>query len=223
MFSLKAPYELKYSHDFDNNGLLYFLGTNGLTNQQWLNPSTHNSLVKLSVADSARQLISGRPDDFLSRTALSCHTSGDDKRVWFCLDLGVNIIPSHYTLRYSKPNGIGNVCVAGMGGGSGLSGAISSAACKTAPRNWALLASKTGGCTPQEWVIIMMHSQDDRLKEFGQTATWDLQAQDPVKRERDSNGSGWRFLRVQQTGRNQSGANYTMSICGFEIYGTVTG
>jgi hypothetical protein len=69
----------------------------------------------------------------------------------------------------------------------------------------------------------MMHSQDDRLKEFGQTATWDLQAQDPVKRERDSNGSGWRFLRVQQTGRNQSGANYTMSICGFEIYGTVTG
>ena len=33
---------------------------------------------------------------------------------------------------------------------------------------------------------------------------------------------GWRFARVQQTGRNQSGASYNLSLSGFEIYGTVT-
>lgn len=192
---------------------MYFLGTNGLVNSQWLNPSAHNSLVKLSVADSARQLVAGRPEDFLSRTAVNCHTTGDDKRVWFCLDLGVYVIPSHYTLRYSRNGGCGS-----GGGGGGSSGLM-----KTAPRNWALLASKTGGSTPQEWVILSMHSQDDRLKEFGQSATWDLQVQESIRKERETNGMGWRFLRVQQTGRNQSGANYTMSMCGFEIYGTVTG
>lgn len=203
----QIPYEFKYSNDFDTNGLLYFLGTNGHANPQWLNPSTANSLVKLSVADSARQLIAGRPEDFISRTAVNCHTSGDDKRVWFCLDLGVNLIPSHYTVRYSK----GGNCVSGGG------------LAKTAPRNWALLASKTGGSTPQEWSILMIHSQDDRLKDFGQSATWDLQSQEAVKKERDISGNGWRFFRIQQTGRNQSGANYTMSISGFELYGTVTG
>lgn len=104
-----------------------------------------------------------------------------------------------------------------------MSAGSSSSAAKTAPRNWALLASKTGGSTAQEWVILMMHSQDDRLREFGQSATWDLQTQEAIRKEREANGSGWRFLRVQQTGRNQSGANYTMSICGFEVYGTVTG
>lgn len=170
-----------------------------MPNVQWLNPSTHNSLIKLSLADSARQLASGRSDDLLSRTALNCHTPGEDKRVWFCLDLGVHLIPSHYTLRYSK----------------GFA--------KTAPRNWALLASKTGGGSLQDWTILMMHSQDDRLKEFGQAATWDLESQDAVKKEKEANGEGWRFLRIQQTGRNQSGANYTMSISGFEVYGTVTG
>lgn len=218
---IKAPYEFKYTHDFDTNGLLYYLGTNGLANSQWLNPSAHNSLVKLSVAESARQMVAGRCEDFLSRTAMNCHTSGDDKRVWFCLDLGVYVIPSHYTLRYSK-----SASLSGNPGGVGSSGGDrignSNGLLRTAPRNWALLASKTGGSTPQEWVILSMHAQDDRLKEFGQSATWDLQVQEVVRKERESSGTGWRFLRVQQTGRNQSGANYTMSMCGFEIYGTVT-
>lgn len=216
LLNAKAPYELKYSHEFDTNGLLYFLGTNGLANTQWLNPATHNSLVKLSVAESARQMLAGRTDDFLSRTATNCHTSGEDKRVWFCVDLGVHLIPSHYSLRYSKAASIG--C-----GNMSVSVANACGPQKTAPRNWALLASKTGGATPQEWTILSLHSQDDRLKDFGQPATWDLQMHDAVRKERETNSPGWRFFRIQQTGRNQSGANYTMSVSGFELYGTVTG
>lgn len=81
-----------------------------------------------------------------------------------------------------------------------------------------MLGSKTGGSNASDWDILYTHSNDDTLREFGASATWSLSESQVVKQE----SVGWRFLRIQQTGRNQSGANYTMSISGLEVYGTVT-
>jgi E3 ubiquitin-protein ligase HECTD1 len=143
--------ELKYEKDFDENGLLYWIGTNGKTRQEWMNPvvATNNSLLRLSISESSRQqMSSGKLEDVIGRTAVACHTGGEDKRVWIVLDLGLYIIPTHYTLRYSK----------------GFS--------KTAPRNWALLASRTGDSTSADWDLLSVHSNDDTLKEFGSSHTW---------------------------------------------------
>ena len=187
------PVEFTYESDFDENGLLYWIGTNGGTASDWLNPSAHCDLVKISTSDN-RKMAVGQVDDLVGRTAVNCHTN-DDKRGWLVIDLGVFIVPSHYSLRYSK----------------GFS--------KSAPRNWCFLMSRTGGPSSADWDLLHTHSNDDRMKEFGATATWSLQDSNEVKRET----KGWRFARIQQTGRNQSGSNYSLSLCGFEIYGRVTG
>ena len=124
----------------------------------------------------------------------------DEKRGWVVIDLGCTVIPSMYTLRYSK----------------GYS--------KTAPRNWSFLMSKTGGSNTADWDVLYTHSNDESLKEHGSTASWSFVESLAVVKEltNEQESKGWRFARIQQTGRNQSGSSYSLSLCGFEIYGTVT-
>ncbi len=199
----------KYEHDFDENGIIYYIGTNGKTRAEWINPYTHNQLIKMSITDSCKQFVSGKLDDIVSRVPISCHTQSNTKRVWICIDLGMFVVPTHYTLRCSKSSNS-----SGFGGGSQL---------KTAPRNWALLVSRTGGPNSSDWEILHVHSNDSSLKEPGSSHTWCLSDSPLIKNETSAeNGEsqGWRFVRIQQTGRNQS-QNYTLSLSGFEIYGQV--
>jgi len=192
-----TPIKLEYKNNFDENGLIYWIGTNGKSRSEWINPSSHNNLVKISLSDGQRSMAAGQVEDIIGRVATNCHTT-DDKRCWIVIDLGVFLIPSHYTLRYSK----------------GFS--------KSAPRNWSLLMSKTGGPNMTDWDIIYTHMNDDHLKEYGSCHTWSLSDSSAIKKEEsNSNVTGWRFIRIQQNGRNQSGSSYALSICGFEIYGTV--
>jgi hypothetical protein len=186
------PFTFEYESDFDQNGLIYWIGSNGRNKHDaWMNPHSHNFLAKISLSD-AKSLSAGKIEDFIGRTAVNCHTN-DDKRAWVVIDLGVFIIPTFYTLRYSK----------------GFN--------KSAPRNWAFLMSKTGGSNSVDWDLLYIHSNDDKLKEFGSSATWCLKDSALVQKETQ----GWRFARIQQMGRNQSGSNYNLSLSGFEIYGTV--
>jgi len=48
------------------------------------------------------------------------------------------------------------------------------------------------------------------------TASWPLE---PAAEEKQ----GWRYVRIQQNGKNASGQTHYLSLSGFEIYGTVTG
>ena len=175
---------------------MYFIGTNGKPGQlEWVNPSGNNNLVKLSSSD-AKLIASGQIDEIVGRTATGCHLN-EDKRAWLVIDLGVFIIPSHYTLRSSKSYA------------------------KSAPRNWCFLMSKTGGSNAADWEMIYAHTNDEKLRESGASATWNVSESNAVRREKEAQGKGWRFARIQQTGRNQSGASYSMGISGFEIYGSV--
>jgi E3 ubiquitin-protein ligase HECTD1 len=54
-----------YAHDFDENGLLYWIGTNGKTALDWVNPAQYGLVVVTS--SEGRNLPYGRLEDILSR------------------------------------------------------------------------------------------------------------------------------------------------------------
>ncbi|XP_076629620.1 ubiquitin fusion-degradation 4-like isoform X6 [Colletes latitarsis] len=136
----------KYQYDFDENGLLYWIGTNAKACSEWVNPGQYG-LVVVTSSDGGN-LPYGHLEDILSRdpSALNCHTN-DDKRAWFSIDLGVWIIPTAYTLRHARGYG------------------------RSALRNWTFQASKDG----VRWTTLYAHVDDSSLNEPGSTATWTLE------------------------------------------------
>lgn len=134
----------KHQTHFDENGLIYFIGSNGRT-AEWVNPSQYG-LVTITSSEG-KQLPYGKLDDILSREPVSvnCHTR-DNKKSWFAIDLGVFIVPSAYTLRHARGYG------------------------RSALRNWLLQGSKDG----VNWTTLITHSDDKSLSEPGSTATWPI-------------------------------------------------
>ncbi|XP_017295890.1 E3 ubiquitin-protein ligase HECTD1 isoform X2 [Kryptolebias marmoratus] len=135
----------RHQHDFDENGIIYWVGTNAKTAYEWVNPAAYGLVVVTS--SEGRNLPYGRLEDILSRdsSALNCHTN-DDKNAWFAVDLGLWVIPSAYTLRHARGYG------------------------RSALRNWVFQVSKDG----QNWSTLYTHIDDGSLNEPGSTATWPL-------------------------------------------------
>lgn len=141
----------KHQHDFDENGLIYFIGSNGKT-AEWVNPAQYG-LVNVSSSDG-KQLPYGKLEDILSRDSVSvnCHTK-DNKKAWFAIDLGVHIIPSAYTLRHARGYG------------------------RSALRFWLLQASKDA----VNWTTLVTHNDDRSLTEPGSTSTWAIYCPDEIE------------------------------------------
>ncbi|XP_073205042.1 E3 ubiquitin-protein ligase HECTD1 isoform X11 [Lepidochelys kempii] len=135
----------RHQHDFDENGIIYWIGTNARTAYEWVNPAAYGLVVVTS--SEGRNLPYGRLEDILSResSALNCHTN-DDKNAWFAIDLGLWVIPSAYTLRHARGYG------------------------RSALRNWVFQVSKDG----QNWTTLYTHVDDCSLNEPGSTATWPI-------------------------------------------------
>lgn len=136
----------KYAQDFDENGIVYFIGTNGKTCPEWVNPAQYG-LVAVTSSDG-RNLPYGRVEDVLSRdsSALNCHTN-DDKRAWFSVDLGLYVIPTCYTLRHARGYG------------------------RSALRNWQFQMSQDGIA----WTTLVTHSDDTSLNDPGSTSSWTVE------------------------------------------------
>lgn len=134
-----------YSSDFDDQGLIYWLGTNAKTTNDWTNPASVQ-VVHVMSSDGSRQPY-GRPEDIFSRdvNALNCHTS-DDKNAHFTMDLGVYIYPTMYTLRHARGYG------------------------RSALRSWLLQGSRNG----RSWDVLLAHENDTSLVDPGSTATWPI-------------------------------------------------
>ncbi|CAI4227539.1 unnamed protein product [Auanema sp. JU1783] len=137
--------KFNYTSDFDEEGILYWLGTNGKTSSEWVNPASVN-IVQCFCSDQRQPF--GKPADILSRDGnpINCHTS-DDKNANFLIDLGVNIYPSAYTLRHARGYG------------------------RSALRNWLLQASKDKNV----WDVLVAHADDSSLSDPGSTATWPIE------------------------------------------------
>ncbi|KAK7103616.1 E3 ubiquitin-protein ligase HECTD1-like isoform X2 [Littorina saxatilis] len=140
-----ATITFTHQSDFDDNGLIYWIGTNGRNVVEWVNPGQYGLVVITS--SEGRSLPYGKLEDILSRetAALNCHTN-DDKKAWFAIDLGVWIVPSCYTLRHARGYG------------------------KSALRNWHFQMSKDG----VTWTTLFSHENDTSLNEPGSTMTWPL-------------------------------------------------
>uniref|UniRef100_A0A182NEF2 E3 ubiquitin-protein ligase n=1 Tax=Anopheles dirus TaxID=7168 RepID=A0A182NEF2_9DIPT len=132
----------RYQHDFDENGIIYYIGTNGKT-LEWVNPAQYG-LVTVTSSEG-KQLPYGKLEDILSRDSVSvnCHTK-DNKKSWFAIDLGIYIIPTAYTLRHARGYG------------------------RSALRNWLFQMSKDA----VNWVTLLTHTDDKSLAEPGSTCTW---------------------------------------------------
>ncbi|KAH9632321.1 hypothetical protein HF086_010246 [Spodoptera exigua] len=176
----EAPITFTYDHDFDENGIIYFIGSNAGT-CEWVNPGAHG-LVSVWSSDG-RQLPYGRAEDVLSRSPepLNVHTN-DDRRAFIAVDLGLQVIPTAYTMRHARGYG------------------------RSALRNW-LFQMSADGVT---WTTLLAHNDEQTLQEPGSTATWRIRADAP-----------YRFLRIQQNGKNASGQSHYLSLSGLEIYGKV--
>lgn len=98
------PMKFKHYYDFDKNGILYWIGTNGKTSVDWVNPGQYG--LMLVQSSDGRNLPYGQVEDILSRdsVAINCHTN-DDSKAWFSVDLGLWIIPTDYTLRHARGYG----------------------------------------------------------------------------------------------------------------------
>uniref|UniRef100_A0A1L8DSR6 E3 ubiquitin-protein ligase n=2 Tax=Nyssomyia neivai TaxID=330878 RepID=A0A1L8DSR6_9DIPT len=141
----EKPMAFKQQYDFDENGLIYFIGTNGKTTE-WVNPAQYG-LVTVTSSEG-KQLPYGKLEDILSRDSISinCHTK-DNKKAWFAIDLGLFLIPTAYTLRHARGYG------------------------RSALRNWMFQMSKDG----ITWQTLYTHSDDKSLVEPGSTCTWAIE------------------------------------------------
>ncbi|EFO28334.2 hypothetical protein LOAG_00153 [Loa loa] len=97
-----AKISFTYTNDFDDKGIIYWLGTNGKTVAEWTNPA--NVHVVFVTSSDGERLPYGKHEDILSREALNCHTS-DDKNAHFTIDLGIYFYPNTYTLRHARGYG----------------------------------------------------------------------------------------------------------------------
>ncbi|CAF3546281.1 unnamed protein product [Rotaria sordida] len=87
-----------YTNDFDQNGILYWIGTNGKTVSDYTNPCS-TGLISVSCSDnnySSQQLY-----DIISYTSsIDDNNDTNYNFSWIIIDLGLFIIPTHFTLRH---------------------------------------------------------------------------------------------------------------------------
>ncbi|CAL8107730.1 unnamed protein product [Calicophoron daubneyi] len=145
-------------------------------------------------------------------------------RAWFAVDLGLQLIPSAYSLAYLRQ--------------------AESSNSPLAPRNWTLEGSNDG----TTWTLLSSHTDDNSLQSLsGSRATWVLESlprqtktnltpdtsntsrrkhsgsdsyRDTIVTE--SSSRGWRFFKIQLTGPNANDGK-ELAIGGLEFYGTVCG
>uniref|UniRef100_A0A8R1HR92 E3 ubiquitin-protein ligase n=1 Tax=Caenorhabditis japonica TaxID=281687 RepID=A0A8R1HR92_CAEJA len=134
--------QLRHTEDFDEHGVIYWIGTNGGHSSSWINPASVKA-VKVMCSDQRQPF--GKPEDVLSRDSnpINCHTT-DDKNAHFTVDLGLFLVPTSYTLRHSRGYG------------------------RSALRNWNL----QGSLDNRHFETVICHVDDRALNEPGSTATW---------------------------------------------------
>ena len=169
--------EFSYEFDFDENGLLYYLATQGYS-QKWINP---HSLGE--VRAFASSLSFGRIEDFVGRSGNSLRT-GKDELAFLGLDLGSDRLfsPTAYTLMNSiNPS---YACLNWQ-----FEASVNRSRWKVLDRR----VHSTGALEQDQ-----KYSQEKRiLSKRSGTSTWALKAAN----------EGFRYFRIVCLGQNQSGTS----------------
>lgn len=176
---------------FDENGLLYLIGSQGKTapyfNPHLLQVSGSGNGVSVSVSGVCDD---SEPHRFVNHDEAESNYTDNVCGSWMMLDIGESRLMkvNHYCLRH------------GASGGD------------RALRNWLLQGSLSGGSLDKEWDTLKDHSNDNKLNLTiaYSTAHW------PVD---DSElNVGYRYFRILQTGKNWD-FDDELVCSGIELYG----
>jgi hypothetical protein len=139
--------QFNYAHDFDTNGVCYYLGSrNG--SAPWTNPG-ELGIIKVTCSELATQPPSAPCYAVVGRETVRC-VSANKPDQWFIIDFKEKRIqPSHYTMRHYSSWDL------------------------EALRNWRFEGSNDG----RNWVILRTHIEDKGLDFKGATHTWPIENQ----------------------------------------------
>eukprot|EP01083_Nonionella_stella_P270611 916511_1 len=130
----------EYESDFDHNGIIFCLGLD-LDEDDWQNPSEKGTI---NIESTPLYWNSETIHHFVGRKAARCITKSIEN-AWFGVDFkGLQINPTHYTLRHYIS--FDHACL----------------------RSWDFEGSTDG----EEWITIQKHINDTSLQGKGSSHTW---------------------------------------------------
>ena len=188
------PIEFIYDYDFDDNGVLFYLGSYAKT-RPWQNPQI---LGKAQAFGSSVGF--GKIEDFLSRSSNNLRT-GNEPSSYLGIDIGSRyLLPTAYTLR--NRNSKSHVC---------FNWQLEASRDKV---NWQMLDRRIH-YTGDDSYDYTFENDRNGLKTPGATSTWGIDSEvlDP---------EGYRYFRVVQIDKNSSGS-YNLALSNIEIYGKAIG
>jgi hypothetical protein len=187
--SLTGPKEFVYSYDFDDNGLLYYLGSSGRT-RPWANPHVLGNVVAFSSSIGF-----GKVEEFVGRVAGNLRTTNEpNSYIGVDLGLGRLLAPTAYTLR--NRNSSSHVCLNWQLEGSNNR------------YDWKVLDRRIH-FSGDPGTDAALEEERQQLKQKGASTTWGVA---PEMTE------SVRYLRIVQLDKNSSGS-YNLALSGFEVYG----
>jgi hypothetical protein len=140
--------ECSYQSDFDENGVIFYLGTGCGKETEFKNPNGTLAIVEVHTSVGW-----GEIGDFLSRDPTLYHRTGEGYDNWMAVTFTQHeLMANKYTLRNTRDDDMDSYVL----------------------RNWKLQGRNDPS---EEWVDIKVHENDDRLvaKAYS-TASWDLDA-----------------------------------------------
>ena len=189
--SVYRGYHLSYKHNFDDNGVLYWIATRGHTTL-YENPHTTGLVVA-----SMSSIYKGKVDAVVGRSIEPAPVYTENAlNSWIKVDLGPDrlLLADNYTILHGASNK-GN-----------------------ALRNWVLQAKAFDDGLEDNWITLKEHADDDLLSdEPNSSATWALDIPEEIS---DSSTIGFRYYRIVQDGPNSNGNN-CLFCCGLEFYGVL--
>jgi len=137
--------EFVYKSDFDENGIIWHMGTKLAKSRTWVNPADVG-LIEVTTSGLATNPPSVPANNALGRVVSRCVTLSKPN-MWFAFDFkGRRIQPTHYTMRHYNSWDL------------------------EALRNWRFEGSNDG----RRWFTLKNHTDDPGLDKKGATHTWEL-------------------------------------------------
>ena len=182
----------KYEFDFDENGVFFYLGTQG-KKELYKNPA-EIGLVKVFSSSLGK----GKLSDFVGRNLVNLRTENEENS-FFGVDLGENryLIPSCYSIKNRNSSSHVMLCWNLEGSNDKI--------------NYEILDTRIfGGLKDYN---DKLEKERNLLKQPGCTSTWGIS-----KKIREKFPKGFRYFILKQIDKNSNGS-YNLAISGFELYG----
>lgn len=182
-----------YDHDFDENGVFFYLGSEG-KQVPFRNPHETGQIRVFSSS-----IGKGKLSDLINRELVNLRTLNEPQS-YFGVDIGEDrcLVPSCYSIMNRASSSHVMLCWQLEASNDKI--------------NFEILDTRIF-LTNDIKMNSELEKERNMLKEPGCTSTWGI---DPGYK--DKFPSGFRYFILKQIGKNSSGA-YNMAISGFEIYG----